>query len=455
MQVICNCSVILTNILYNLPGSEHFNKLFYFINFVRLFHLLLYPIWIKNEYSGLKLKIGNLLNRKMLPFDKALKTVLDSAQLLSSKKVSITHSLNRVLAEDIKSDIDIPPCDRAVMDGYACRREDIEKELSIVEVIPAGKNPEKEIVPGQCAKIMTGAVMPIGADCVIMVEHTENPTDTTVRIFGENTNDFIRYQGEDISTGQIVLAKGTLIKPQHIAVLASAGYTEVHVSKQPKVGIIATGDELVEPHIKPTLCQLRNSNSLQFKTQLENIGVAVTYYGIAKDSIDEINNLFRKAADQCDIVAVSGGVSMGDFDFVPEIFKKNNIKLLFEKIALKPGKPTVFGTGKELYCFGIPGNPVSTFVVTELLIKPFLYKLMGHEYSPVNIKLPLAETITRKDTERLGWFPVRITSEGLLKSIDYHSSAHINSLSNADGLISMNVGVAELPKGSFVPIRLI
>ncbi len=391
----------------------------------------------------------------MFPFDKALKIVLDEARVLSSETVCIHDSLNRVLAEDIISDIDLPPNDRAVMDGYACRRGDIGKELSIVEVIPAGKKPEKEIGPLQCAKIMTGASMPKGADCVIMVEHTKNPTDKTVRIFGENTNNFIRYKGEDIHIGQVVLEKGMLIKPQHIAVLASAGCTIVPVTKRPKVGIIATGDELVEPHIKPESWQMRNSNSLQLKAQLENAGAAVTYYGIAKDSIDEIDKLFGKAADECDIVAISGGVSMGDFDFVPEIFKKNNVKLLFEKIAFKPGKPTIFGVKDGLYCFGIPGNPVSTFIVTELLIKPFLYKLTGHEYSPVNIKLPLAETIKRKDTERLGWFPVTITNDGSIKSIDYHGSAHINSLCHADGLISMDIGIAELPKDSFVSIRLI
>jgi molybdopterin molybdotransferase len=395
------------------------------------------------------------IEQKILLFDKALKIVLDSAYTLSSEKISITHSLNRVLAEDIKSDIDNPPCDRAVMDGYACRREDIGKELSIVEIIPAGKKPEKEIGPNQCAKIMTGATIPKGADCVIMVEHTKNPATNTVRIFGENTNSYIRHKGEDIRAGQVVLNKGIIIKPQHIAVLASVGNTEVPVATQPKVGIIATGDELVEPNMKPQTWQLRNSNSLQLAAQIESIGVALTYYGIAKDSIDEIDKLFRKAAGDCNIVAISGGVSMGDFDFVPEIFKKNKVKLLFEKIALKPGKPTVLGTREGLYCFGIPGNPVSTFIVTELLIKPFLYKLMGHEYSPVNINLPLAETIARKDTERLEWFPVRITRDGHVKAIDYHGSAHINALSEANGLICLDIGIAELPKDSLVPIRLI
>lgn len=146
---------------------------------------------------------------------------------------------------------------------------------------------------------------------------------------------------------------------------------------------------------------------------------------------------------------------MGDFDFVPGIFKKNNVKLLFEKIALKPGKPTVFGIKGELYCFGVPGNPVSTFAVFELLIKPFLYKLMGHDYRPLYIRMPLNETIKRKDTERLGWIPVIITKDGRLKPIEYHGSAHINALSEAAGLISIDIGVAEISKNSLVPVRLI
>jgi molybdopterin molybdotransferase len=391
----------------------------------------------------------------MLPFDKALKIVLDSARTLGSEIVNITHAANRILAEDVKSDIDIPPSDRAVMDGYACRRRDLVNELTIIETIPAGAIPEKEIGLNQCSKIMTGAPIPQGADCVIMVEFTENPTDKTVRFTGKQTQDYIRSRGQDITAGQVVLHKGTLIKPQHIAVLASVGCVNARVSKRPKVAVIATGDELVEPQLKPSPWQLRNTNSFQLVAQLESIGAIVTYYGIAKDTADEINKFFRKAATENDIVTLSGGVSMGDFDLVPGVLKQNNIELLFEKVALKPGKPTVFGKSEELYCFGIPGNPVSTFAVFELLIKPFLYKLMGHDYVPPRIEMPLCETIKRKDTERLSWIPVKITDSGQLKQIEYHGSAHINAISNADGLVSMDIGVAEVPKGTFIAVRLI
>ena len=391
----------------------------------------------------------------MLPFDKALRIILDLAGRLGTECVEIAHAANRILAEDVKSDIDIPPCDRAVMDGYACRRQDLANTLTIIETIPAGVLPKKEIGLKQCSKIMTGAPVPEGADCVIMVEFTEKLSENTVRFTGKKTDDYIRRQGDDVRAGQVVLLKGTLIKPQHIAVLASVGQAQVLVSKRPKVAVIATGDELVEPQIKPNPCQLRNSNSFQLVAQLESIGALVSYYGIARDTVDEIDRILKKAAAENDVVTISGGVSMGDFDLVPEVLKQNNIELLFEKIALKPGKPTVFGKSGNLYCFGIPGNPVSTFVVCELLIKPFLYRLMGHDYSPSNVQMPLGETIRRKDTDRLSWVPVRITDSGQLKHIEYHGSAHLNSLSDANGLMSMDVGVAEIPKGTFVTIRLI
>jgi molybdopterin molybdotransferase len=393
--------------------------------------------------------------KMMLLFDNALKIVLDSAGSLGCETVDINRAVNRVLAEDVKSDIDMPPSDRAVMDGYACRRQDLVNELTIIEIVPAGKEPEKEIGPNKCAKIMTGAVMPRGADCVVMVEFTENPTENTVRFFGDDSNDYIRRKGADLKAGQVVLSKGIIIQPRHIAVLAAAGHTEVLVSKRPKVGIIATGDELVEPQVVPTSLQIRNSNSSQLIAQLESVGAKATYYGITKDSINDLDRVFKKAASENDIVTLSGGVSMGDFDFVPDVLKQNKIKLLFEKIALKPGKPTVFGMRENLYCFGIPGNPVSTYVVFELMMKPFLYKLMSHDYSPLHIEMPLAENLHRKDTERLGWFPVKITGDGKLKPLEYHGSAHINALSEADGLVSMDIGVSEIPKGSVIPVKLI
>lgn len=391
----------------------------------------------------------------MLPFEEALRIVLNSAHRLGSEHVDLTRAINRILSEDVKSDMDMPPFDKSAMDGYACRRVDLALELEVVETIPAGYVPTKSLGPAQCSKIMTGAAVPQGADCVVMVEFTENPTIGTIRFVGEETKDNICYKGEDVKSGQVVIPKCTLIKPQHIAVLASMGCVRPLVSKRPSVGILATGDELVHPECKPGPSQIRNSNSYQLTAQVENMGAVAKNYGIAGDTDEAINTMFRKAVEENDVVLISGGVSMGDFDLVPGILRQNNLDLLFEKIAVKPGKPTVFGVSKNVCCFGLSGNPVSTFVLFELLVKPFLYKLMDYDYEPVAVKLPLSESYMRKNTERQSWFPVVITDNGMLKPIDYHGSAHINALTIADGLVSVDIGIKEIEKGMNVFVRLI
>jgi molybdopterin molybdotransferase len=218
---------------------------------------------------------------------------------------------------------------------------------------------------------------------------------------------------------------------------------------------MATGNELIEPAGKPKLSQIRNSNSYQLAAQIEGMGAVVKDYGIVKDTKEAIDGMFKKAIGENDVLLVSGGVSVGDFDFVPGILRQNNFNLLFEKIAVKPGKPTVFGVSDKHYCFGLPGNPVSTFVQFEILMKPFLYKLMGHDYRSHNVRMPLDASIRRKDTERLEWFPIVITKAGTVKLIEYHGSGHISALCGADGLIRVDVGVSDVEKGTMVHVRLI
>ena len=391
----------------------------------------------------------------MLPFEKALEIVLTSAHQLDTERIEFACALNRVFAENVRSDMNIPPFNKSAMDGYACRRADLDSKLTVIETIPAGAVPQKIIELNQCSKIMTGAMVPEGADCVIMKEYVEEAVDNTIRFIGEKTADNICRKAEDIKTGDIVLSKGVIIEPQHIAVLASIGNTRPLVAKRPDVAVIATGSELVDPKSKPSLSQIRNSNSFQLAVQIESMGAVAMNYGIAGDTAEQIDTVFKKALEENDVILVSGGVSVGDYDFVPGIFKQNNINMLFEKIAIKPGKPTVFGTSGKKYCFGLPGNPVSTFVLFELLVKPFLYKLMGHDYEPLNIQMPLEEPLINKKAKRQRWLPVAITDKGTIKPVEYHGSAHINSLCGANGLVSMDVGVAEVKKGTSVAVRLI
>jgi molybdopterin molybdotransferase len=406
-------------------------------------------------------KIRNLItvnlseSKTLLPFDKALEIVLGCVRQIGSERVDIARAVNRILAEDVESDIDMPAFDKSTRDGFACRRADLANELTIVESIRAGYVPKKTLGANQCSKIMTGSVVPPGADCVIMKEYVEMPVENTVRFVGKDTADNICKKAEDIKTGDIALRRGTLLQPQHVAVLASIGKTQPMVAKRPRIAVIATGDELVEPASRPRPAQIRNSNSFQLAAHVESTGSVAANYGVARDTTGDIDKIFKKAAERNNVVIFSGGVSVGDFDLVPGILRQNGIDLLFEKIAVKPGKPTVFGTSEKVYCFGLPGNPVSTFVMFEILVKPFLYKLMGHDYRSPNVQMPLGESLKRKKTIRQRWLPVAITETGTVKPVEYHGSAHISSLSGADGLVSMDVGMAEIEKGTIVPVRLI
>jgi len=390
----------------------------------------------------------------MIAIEKAYDIVMKSAYHLETEKVSFTDSLGRILAANVKSDIEMPPFDKSAMDGYACRRADIKNKLEIIEVIPAGKTPEKKIGENQCANIMTGAPIPEGSDCVVPVELTDEPVDGFVKINEEPARNNISFQGEDVKVGTKVLDKGIKIEAQHMAVFAAVGYTEVLVYRQPKVGIISTGDELVEPQHKPSLSQIRNSNGYQLIGQVKACGAIANYVGIAEDTPEDTFNKVSKALKENDILLLTGGVSMGTFDFVPEVLEKAGVKILFDSIAVKPGKPTTFGIADNKFCYGLPGNPVSSFVQFDLLVKPLIYKLMGQEYKPLDIQMPMGTDLKRRNADRRAYFPV-IIENGKIFSVDYHGSAHIHALSSAQGIIYMELGKKEIKEGEIVHVRQI
>ena len=389
----------------------------------------------------------------MLLFNDAYKIVMDSAFIIGTESIDILQSLKRVLAEDVRSDMDMPPFDKSAMDGYACRKNEQKYALELIETIPAGKNPEKQVASMQCSKIMTGAKVPEGSDCVVMVEDSEVLSDGRIRFTKETTVNNICYQGEDVKTNDIVLTKGTLLKPQHIAILSSVGCVKPLVFKQPKVGIIATGNELVEPFQKPNGSQIRNSNGYQMYSQVIQTGAIANYVGIAKDdeahSIEMINN----ALLENDIILLSGGVSMGDFDFVGTALEKKGIKILFDSIAVQPGRPTTFGIGNNKICFGMPGNPVSSFIQYELLAKPLILKMMGNNVEPVTLKFPLKKTYTRKKTQRLAIIPVNINADSTVEPTEYHSSAQIFALGYSNSFMFIPLGVNEIKAGELVDVR--
>ncbi len=223
---------------------------------------------------------------EMISFEQAFKIVMSSGNEMGTEVIPFTESLDRVLAGDVVSDMDMPPFNKSSVDGFACRKSDLGSDMEIIETIPAGVWPSRSVGKGECSRIMTGAPVPEGADCVVMVEHTELTSAGKMRFKGAFTKENIARKGEDVQKGDVVLRKGRIIRPQDIAVMASTGNTEVAVSKMPRIGVISSGSELVEPSEIPAISQIRNSNSSQLLAQISRAGASGKYYGIAADIED-------------------------------------------------------------------------------------------------------------------------------------------------------------------------
>lgn len=391
----------------------------------------------------------------MITFEEAYDTVMRSAFETGQETVSYSHSLGRILAEDIISDMDMPPFDKASVDGFACKKADLGNDLDIIETIPAGKWPEKPIGTLQCSRIMTGAALPAGADCVIMVEDTELLPSGKLRYNGTLLKENFAVRGEDVKKGDVVLSPGKLIRPQDIALMATVGHINVKVAVKPVVAVISSGNELVEPEEIPGVSRIRNSNSSQLIAQIERAGADGKYFGIAGDDKDITFRIVEKALSETDIILITGGVSMGDFDFVPYVLEQAGVKILFRKVAVQPGKPTTFGLHPKAIVFGLPGNPVSSFIQFEMLVRPLIYRMMGYDWRPVCFQLPMKENFTRRFTSRMALLPVIITGDGYVSPVIYHGSAHISALSDADGIISMPAGKSIIKKGEVVSVRQI
>lgn len=392
-------------------------------------------------------------NTNMVSFEKALEIVLSTVRETGTERIGFNDSLFRVLAEDVRSDVDMPPFDKAAMDGYACRRDDIGRELEVLELVAAGQIPSQSVGSGQCTKIMTGAMIPEGSDTVLMVEHTRETDAGRVRFTGSATAPNIAYKGEDVKKGDRVLQKGMQILPQHLAVLAAVGCIHPLVARQVRVGIMSTGDELVEPADLPGPGKIRNSNSFQLAAQVKAAHCIPNYLGIVPDDEDATDKAIATALANNDVVLLTGGVSMGDFDFVPRIMQKNHVDILFQKVAIKPGRPTVFGKTASSVIFGLPGNPVSSFINFDTLVKPLLYGMMGHTYRASQVKMPLGVAYRRKKADRLEFIPVTFDRQGQVIPVSYHGSAHIHAMCLARGIMSIPQGIFELEKGELADVR--
>jgi molybdopterin molybdotransferase len=389
----------------------------------------------------------------MNQFEEIQQLISNLSPTFSNEKVALENAFNRILREDVVADLNMPPFNKSAMDGYACRYEDISNELEVLEVINAGKIASLKIGKNQCVKIMTGAAVPPECDCVFMVEDAEELHGNKVRCTNLNTMKNICYLGEDYKEGDVLLKKGALINVPQMAVLAGAGYAEVWVSKRPKVTVIATGSELVSPSETPKPGQIRNSNSSQVITQLRKMNLEVVDELMLVDEYELLTESFNKALDSSDFVVFTGGASVGDFDFIPEILKEQGFKIYWDHTGIKPGNPMTFSEKEGKFVFGLSGNPVSSFVQFELIAKPVICKLLGSNYTPLRVKARMNFTYQRKKANRLAIIPVVIDSAGAISEIPFHGSAHINALAFANALLEVPLGVSTIQNNEFAYVR--
>lgn len=388
----------------------------------------------------------------MIGFEEAYQLIQSFAKTGKKEKVNLDEVCGRILASDVRSDADMPPFDRSAMDGYACRNQDLDKKLEVIEEIPAGIPPGKEIREGTCAKIMTGAEIPKGADCVVKVEDTVLLSDNRVEITITGKVNNIRKKGEDLSRGDVLIEKGKRLGSQHIGLLAMTGCVEPEVHCLPRVGVLSTGSELVDPVKSPSSSGIRNSNGPQLISQLRSLMITAKDLGIVIDDKLSLRGVIESNLNNLDVLLVSGGVSMGDYDFVPGVLSDLGFDIKLHKMKVRPGKPLLFAARGQKYVFGLPGNPVSAFVQFEVIIKPFLLKLMGADVLDGRVKMELGEDLRVKSLPLRFFVPVKIES-GLVYPLEYHGSGHLASYSLADGILEIPENTSLIRKNELVYVR--
>ena len=383
----------------------------------------------------------------MLPIERGLEIVMSVAKSrerpdrMPVESVPLRDSLRRILRDDVLSDADSPPFDKAIRDGFAVRVEDLDSipvVLSVVGESRAGLAADVTVERGQCCEIMTGAPLPAGSNAVVMVENTERVSPNSVRILrGVRENEGLLRRGAEARQGELILRSGRRIGLADLGLLAGNGKSTVSVSAKPSVAVIATGDELVEVEETPKPDQIRNSNSYTICAQVEEAGARPTALGIARDDLDDLRRKICQGLEQ-DILIVSGGVSVGKYDLVEKVFAEFGVEVLFDKIAMKPGKPTVFGHRGQTYVFGLPGNPISTMVAFHMFVRPLILFLLKAENTAPKVLEAKLEAPAKCDPERAALIPALVRFDGgqyWIRTAPWKGSSDLVGLSRANALI--------------------
>ena len=365
----------------------------------------------------------------MLTVDQALDIILRGVRTPKIIEVSLSRAEGHLLAEACASDLDMPPFDKSMMDGYAVRSAD-EGPLEVIEEVPAGKVPAREVRPGTCTKIMTGAPVPAGADAVQQVEKTTRDGNRVTLQAPVKPGQNIARRATDMRTGEVVLRPGHRIRAAEIGALAAIGRARVLVEAKPRCAVLATGDELVPPDVKPGPGQIRNSNTSSISAQVRSLGLECDDLGVVRDDAGAIRAAIREGLKR-DLLILSGGVSAGDWDLVIPALEAEGVKIAMHELLIKPGRPFCFAPG----VFGLPGNPVSSFVIFEVFVRPYL----GFPRPRIRARL---DSEVRQKIERVHYLPAHVRFEGdgyVAETVPWQGSADLFALTKANAFVVVPV----------------
>lgn len=393
-------------------------------------------------------------------FEQALELILQHATPLSSEAAALEQLVGRIAAEDVSAPWDMPRWDNSEMDGFAVRAQDchIGVELNVSGYIPAGMSASGvEVSQGNAVRIMTGAPIPVGCNAVVPIENT-TPRDDKVSINQPvKEGDFIRFRGNDILSGEPMIQTGTVLRPAEINLLASFSCLHLKVYRRPRVAILSTGDELVAPGEEAGEGQIIDSNGYSLAAAVKELGAEPILLGIAKDNIDSLSEKI-KAGLEADVLITSAGVSAGDRDLVRDVLDQAGVKQLFWKVQMKPGGPTAFGVKGRRMAFSLPGNPVSSMISFEQLVRPALLQMMGNEKilrAPVTVKL---KTSLANETPKLRFLRVRVkeTAAGLVaESAGNQNTGVLKTMLQANAIATLPPECSTLRPGDSAEVQLL
>jgi len=383
----------------------------------------------------------------MLQLEEARERILAAVPVLPSERVSPANAVRRIVATDIAASLALPAFDNSAMDGYAVRVADLKVasaenpvRLDISQRIPAGAEKIAAIGTGQCARVFTGSPVPAGADAVVMQEDVVRENNTA--IFRETMKPWenVRLRGEDVKAGTTVIKAGGRVTAGTVALLGALGISEIAVHRRPTVAILATGNELREAGQPLQPGEIYESNRAALAALLAEAGALPRLFPVIPDVLDETRRALRRAFDECDLVVTSGGVSVGELDFVKDAFRELGGKMEFWRVAIRPGKPFMFGSlGEKLLC-GLPGNPVSAFVTAAMLVWPVILRLQGARDVEMPSQFAIADDVFINKTDRRHLMRVRVDGNGHVSLAGLQASHALGSLAAANGLVDVPAG---------------